>query len=168
MEYLQHGDLQKYLNRSFPEVQVKDIASQLVEGLGYMHDNGFTHRDLKPAVGNLDTWHTATCFLDHAGTVRLCCPWTYIPYISIDGGGCEPGLLRIRHKNYVGRSELILPAKYFIEPTTVLMKKMYCAERSGSAAGMETVWQPNSARLTRSRSLSQINLASASAAFLKH
>ncbi|KAH7022221.1 kinase-like domain-containing protein [Ilyonectria destructans] len=49
MEYLQHGDLQKYLNRSFPEAQVKDIASQLVEGLGYMHDNGFTHRDLKPA-----------------------------------------------------------------------------------------------------------------------
>ncbi|KAF7544868.1 hypothetical protein G7Z17_g9615 [Cylindrodendrum hubeiense] len=49
MEYLQHGDLQKYLNRPFPEAQVKDIAAQLVEGLGYMHDNGFTHRDLKPA-----------------------------------------------------------------------------------------------------------------------
>lgn len=62
MEYLQHGDLQKYLNRSFPEAQVKDIASQLVEGLGYMHDNGFTHRDLKPAVGDFDTWHVATCF----------------------------------------------------------------------------------------------------------
>lgn len=55
MEYLRHGDLQKYLNRSFPETQVKDITSQLVEGLGYMHDNGFTHRDLKPAVGNFDT-----------------------------------------------------------------------------------------------------------------
>ncbi|KAH7136865.1 kinase-like domain-containing protein, partial [Dactylonectria estremocensis] len=49
MEYLQHGGLQKYLNQLFPEPQVKNIASQLVEGLGYMHDNGVTHRDLKPA-----------------------------------------------------------------------------------------------------------------------
>ncbi|KAH7125957.1 kinase-like domain-containing protein [Dactylonectria macrodidyma] len=49
MEYLQYGDLQKYMDHPFPESQVKDVASQLLEGLGYMHDNGFTHGDLKPA-----------------------------------------------------------------------------------------------------------------------
>lgn len=50
MEYVSHGDLQKHLACPFPESQAQDIASQLVEGLEYMHDNGFAHRDLKPAV----------------------------------------------------------------------------------------------------------------------
>ncbi|KPM38063.1 hypothetical protein AK830_g8503 [Neonectria ditissima] len=48
MEHLEHGDLQKHLNKPFPEGQVKEIASQLAEGLVYLHDNGFAHRDLKP------------------------------------------------------------------------------------------------------------------------
>ncbi|KAL6412125.1 serine/threonine protein kinase [Ilyonectria robusta] len=76
MEYLQHGDLQKYLNRSFPEAQVKDIASQLVEGLGYMHDNGFTHRDLKPAelFGYVVRGHAfPTSVLTEAGASQDCC-----------------------------------------------------------------------------------------------
>jgi serine/threonine protein kinase len=50
MEYLHMGDLEKYLVVPFPEDVAKEIASQLVEGLGYMHDNGFAHRDLKPGV----------------------------------------------------------------------------------------------------------------------
>ncbi|KAH6876349.1 kinase-like domain-containing protein [Thelonectria olida] len=48
MEYLQHGDLQKHLAVAFPEEEAKQIASQLAEGLFFMHDNGFAHRDLKP------------------------------------------------------------------------------------------------------------------------
>ncbi|KAJ4264718.1 hypothetical protein NW764_015803 [Fusarium oxysporum] len=50
MEYIKHGDLQNYLNQPFSEVYAKVIAFQLVEGLGYMHENGFAHRDLKPKV----------------------------------------------------------------------------------------------------------------------
>ncbi|KAH7000892.1 kinase-like domain-containing protein [Ilyonectria destructans] len=48
MEYIEYGDLQNYLNQPFSEAHAKVIASQLVEGLGYMHENGFAHRDLKP------------------------------------------------------------------------------------------------------------------------
>ena len=50
MEYLEHGDLQKHLTGPLPEVEAKEISSQLVEGLVFMHDNGFAHRDLKPGV----------------------------------------------------------------------------------------------------------------------
>ncbi|KAH7146670.1 kinase-like domain-containing protein [Dactylonectria estremocensis] len=48
MEYIEHGDLQNYLNQPFSEAHARAIGSQLVEGLGYMHENGFAHRDLKP------------------------------------------------------------------------------------------------------------------------
>jgi serine/threonine protein kinase len=50
MEYFPHGDLQSYLLSPIPEGEVKEIASQVLEGLAFMHDNGFAHRDLKPTV----------------------------------------------------------------------------------------------------------------------
>ena len=52
MEYLRHGDLQAYLNRTpiMPELQGREIAFQVGQGLYYMHQHGFAHRDLKPGV----------------------------------------------------------------------------------------------------------------------
>ncbi|KAL2823638.1 kinase-like domain-containing protein [Aspergillus cavernicola] len=50
MEYLRLGDLQKYLGRPLPESEGQKIAFQLLEALQFMHNNGFAHRDLKPAV----------------------------------------------------------------------------------------------------------------------
>ena len=51
MEHLPYGDLHKYLASPLPEKECQQITLQVLEGLKYMHDDGFVHRDLKPAVG---------------------------------------------------------------------------------------------------------------------
>lgn len=52
LEYHSLGDLQSYIKARpcLPESEVKDISVQVLEGLKFMHDGGFAHRDLKPAV----------------------------------------------------------------------------------------------------------------------
>jgi serine/threonine protein kinase len=52
MEYLEHGDLHKYIRQTGPcsENDAKIIAYQLLKGLHVMHGMDFTHRDLKPQV----------------------------------------------------------------------------------------------------------------------
>ncbi|KAJ5186705.1 Tetratricopeptide-like helical [Penicillium cf. viridicatum] len=53
MEYLEIGDLFTYLHKKgpvppLPEIEAKEIAYQVLDGLSMMHENGFAHRDLKP------------------------------------------------------------------------------------------------------------------------
>jgi serine/threonine protein kinase len=50
MEYFCYGDLQNYLSAPISEGEVQEITFQVLEGLLFMHDNGFAHRDLKPNV----------------------------------------------------------------------------------------------------------------------
>lgn len=50
MEYYEMGDLQRYLTRPLPEPEARRITFQVLEGLEFMHDNGFVHRDIKPGV----------------------------------------------------------------------------------------------------------------------
>ena len=50
MEYVLHGDLHQYLGSPLPEKEGQNITFQILEGLRFMHDSGFVHRDLKPAV----------------------------------------------------------------------------------------------------------------------
>lgn len=52
MEYCEFGDLQRYLFSAprLPETQVQEITFQILEGIRYMHENEFAHRDLKPGV----------------------------------------------------------------------------------------------------------------------
>jgi calcium/calmodulin-dependent protein kinase I len=55
MEYCEHGDLKSYLAdvKTLPESQVHEIAPQILGALASMHESGFAHRDLKPAVGSI-------------------------------------------------------------------------------------------------------------------
>ncbi|KAG0639771.1 kinase-like domain-containing protein [Tuber brumale] len=49
MEYIPLGDLdQCFRKKTFTEGRAKVLAWQLLQGLAIMHENGFTHRDLKP------------------------------------------------------------------------------------------------------------------------
>ena len=50
MEFFEHGDLQAFMGRPFPEAEAVRITKQVLEGLVFMHDNQFAHRDLKPKV----------------------------------------------------------------------------------------------------------------------
>lgn len=50
MEYLPNGDLHKYLDSPLPEKEGQQIVSQILDGLQFMHENRFAHRDLKPDV----------------------------------------------------------------------------------------------------------------------
>ena len=52
MEYFPLGELGRHLNTALPEIQAGTIITQLLEGLTFMHDNHFAHRDLKPGVSN--------------------------------------------------------------------------------------------------------------------
>lgn len=54
MEYFPFGDLQRYISSSTnlqPEAHVREILFQVLKGLQLMHDEGFSHRDIKPGVG---------------------------------------------------------------------------------------------------------------------
>lgn len=52
MEYCEHGDLKRYLEsaKTIPEDEARDVASQVLCALAMMHQEGFAHRDVKPAV----------------------------------------------------------------------------------------------------------------------
>ncbi|KAK1236934.1 hypothetical protein MKX08_007882 [Trichoderma sp. CBMAI-0020] len=52
MEYVPLGDLEKYMsdNGPMPEKDAQQVSFQVLQGLSYMHREGFAHRDIKPGL----------------------------------------------------------------------------------------------------------------------
>ncbi len=51
MEYVPFGDLSKYITTGeIQERDAKQIARDMLEALIIIHEEGFTHRDIKPQV----------------------------------------------------------------------------------------------------------------------
>ncbi|KAI1767649.1 hypothetical protein GGR53DRAFT_481020 [Hypoxylon sp. FL1150] len=106
MEYVPGGDLGKLVseNGAIAEPYVKIIANQLLDALGYLHDNKITHRDVKPdniliqslnplvvkltdfglskMVDTEQTWLKTFC-----GTLLYCAPEVYSEYSHYDSNG---------------------------------------------------------------------------------
>lgn len=50
MEYVSGGDILKYLNekKSLPELEARELFTQLLNAVSYCHNKFVIHRDLKP------------------------------------------------------------------------------------------------------------------------
>lgn len=52
MEYVKNGNLETFISTKFENISIHtkfDIASQLVRGINFLHNNKIMHRDIKPA-----------------------------------------------------------------------------------------------------------------------
>ncbi|KAI1814607.1 Pkinase-domain-containing protein [Poronia punctata] len=106
MEYVAGGDLGKFIQQhgAIAEPHVKVIAEQLVDALGYLHENRITHRDVKPDniliqstnplivkltdFGLSKMIDTEQTFLKtFCGTLLYCAPEVYTEYSSYDDQG---------------------------------------------------------------------------------
>ncbi|KAH8675362.1 hypothetical protein BX600DRAFT_170679 [Xylariales sp. PMI_506] len=106
MEYIPGGDLGKLVLEvgNLEERLVKSIAKQLIDALGYLHENKITHRDVKPDniliqsktplvvkltdFGLSKMIDTEQTFLKtFCGTLLYCAPEVYSEYSSYDEKG---------------------------------------------------------------------------------
>lgn len=113
MEYVPGGDLGKLVQTrgTITEPYVKIMARQLIDALGYLHDNKITHRDVKPdniLISSTDPFivkltdfglskmiDTEQTFLKtFCGTLLYCAPEVYSEYSTYDEKG-----RRVRQKD---------------------------------------------------------------------
>ena len=50
MQFYELGDLDACVKNPLPEDEARQISSQVTRAIRFMHDQDFTHRDIKPSV----------------------------------------------------------------------------------------------------------------------
>lgn len=73
MEYIEYGDLAKYITQYKTKVDAKVITLQILEGLVVLHERSICHRDLKPQVRPNNPLHILFCTNNRAEYPR-CLP----------------------------------------------------------------------------------------------
>jgi serine/threonine protein kinase len=73
MEFLEYGDLQKYIAAPLPELEAASIVSQAAQALQYMHRKKFVHRDIKPLVCPAGKFHDEIP-LTYLKNILVSCP----------------------------------------------------------------------------------------------
>ncbi len=63
MEYFPLGALEAHLGSPLPEAHAQRIVGQILQGLAFMHENQYAHRDIKPSVGVCYSVHTSYVFI---------------------------------------------------------------------------------------------------------
>ncbi|KAL2070886.1 hypothetical protein VTL71DRAFT_13912 [Oculimacula yallundae] len=123
MEFVPGGDLGSLINHHGPlqEVQVKNMASQLLSALKYLHEGNITHRDVKPdniLIHSRDPFHVKltdfglskmidseeTFLRTFCGTLLYCAPEVYSEYREYDPSG---------KRNYRGKDKRFLPPQRY-------------------------------------------------------
>ncbi|CAK7270193.1 Protein kinase protein rad53 [Sporothrix epigloea] len=106
MEYVPMGDLGSFIatRGSIPEAIVKEMATQLVDALSYLHHKNITHRDVKPdniLISSLSPFsvkltdfglskmvdNEQTFLQTFCGTLLYCAPEVYGEYTEFDENG---------------------------------------------------------------------------------
>lgn len=112
MEFIQHGDMMRYLKRcnTLSEPKARSVTRQICHALRYLHNCRITHRDIKPdnilifslepfivklsdfglskVITNEETFLKTFC-----GTLLYCAPEVYPEYAQLMKGARK----RVRH-----------------------------------------------------------------------
>lgn len=80
MEYVGHGDLSEYLRRhkKMPEYVAQEVLRQSLEAVHYVHEQGVTHRDIKPDNILLVSEHPMVVKISDFGLAKMVTEETFL------------------------------------------------------------------------------------------
>ncbi|KAJ1797527.1 mitogen-activated protein kinase kinase kinase, partial [Coemansia sp. RSA 2399] len=107
LEYVPGGTVQSLVQQHgpLPESVVHSFLRQILAGLGYLHDRGILHRDIKGA--NILVDETGTCKISDFGISRKADP--HRSRLSIDGGSAASAAAAAKRGRILGTVPFMAP-----------------------------------------------------------